>query len=171
MWTYESFLTENKGRGSDIEKIILDLNKESGKDRKDGLEDRFGISIKSAWVQDLDLSEAQEELLKASKAKALQEELAKAGIAEAEGKARQTIIAAEATKTALLTEGQGQAEAWGELTAALCKRGVSPEEANATVRAYVESGNLAKLQRLETLVMSSGGKKKNPSVIINPGNK
>ena len=171
LWTYESFLTENKGRGSDIEKIILDLNKESGKDRKDGLEDRFGISIKSAWVQDLDLSEAQEELLKASKAKALQEELAKAGIAEAEGKARQTIIAAEATKTALLTEGQGQAEAWGELTAALCKRGVSPEEANATVRAYVESGNLAKLQRLETLVMSSGGKKKNPSVIINPGNK
>ncbi len=171
LWTYESFLTANKGRGSDIENIILDLNMGSDEGRKDGLEDRFGVSIKSAWVQDLDLSEAQEELLKASKAKALQEELAKAGIAEAQGKAKQTIIAAEATKTALLTEGQGQAEAWSELTAALRKQGISPEEANATVKAYVESGNLAKLQRLETLVMSSGGKKTKPSVIINPGGK
>ncbi|MEX0910310.1 MAG: hypothetical protein WDZ73_00965 [Candidatus Paceibacterota bacterium] len=178
-WTYDSFLTENKGRGSDIEEMILDLNKESEAKRKDGLEDRFGISIKSAWVQDLDLSEEQEELIKASKAKALQEELAKAGIAEAEGKARQTIInaeaaakqivlLAEANKTALMAEGAGQAEAWSKLISSMRGFGIAPDDANDTLKSYVETGNIAKLQNLTTLITSSGGKKKNPSLIINP---
>lgn len=177
-WTYESFLQERNDRGSELEKIILELNNNSPS-KNDGLAERFGISIQSAWVEDLELSGEQAEIAKIAKAKALEEERAKSIIAAAEGAARETeiranaealkiTIIAEANRIALEKEGLGKAESYNKIMQALKAHSLSATEIQAVMADYITTGNFAKLDKLTTLIIQKGEVKDKTSLIIQP---
>ncbi len=176
--TYESFLQKDNGRGSELEKIILALNDDSP-GKSDGLAKRFGVSIKSAWVEDLELSGEQAEIARIAQAKALEEERAKSIIAAAEGAARETeirataealkiTIIAEANRIALEKEGMGKAEAYNKIMQPLKAHGLSATELQAVMADYITTGNFAKLDKLTTLIIQKGEVKDKTSLIIQP---
>lgn len=178
-WTYESFLQEDNNRESELERIILELNNNSSDIKKDGLDERFGVSIKSAWVEDLELSGEQAEIAKIAQAKALEEERAKSIIAAAEGAAREIEIRAkaeatkittiaEANRIALEKEGVGKAEAYTKIMQALKAHGLSATELQAVMADYITTGNFAKLENLTTLIIQKGEVKDKTSLIIQP---
>ena len=178
-WTYESFLQEDNGRESELERIILELNNNSSDTKKDGLAERFGVSIKSAWVEDLELSGDQAELVKAAQVRALEEAKAAGVIAAAEGRARETIIGAEAKAKEIITlaeaqrkaleaEGAGHAQAYNDIVSAMTARGISPVDAHNVVNNFIVTGNFAKMDSLTTLIWNTGETKDKTPVIIQP---
>jgi hypothetical protein len=177
-WTYESFLRSHNGRGSKLEKIILDLNEDLA-ERSDGLDNRFGVCIKSAWVEDLELSGDQAELAKAAQVKALEEARAAGVIAAAQGRAKETIIGAEAKAKEIITlaeaqrkaleaEGAGHAQAYNDIVSAMTARGISPVDAHNVVNNFIVTGNFAKMDSLTTLIWNTGETKDKTPVIIQP---
>jgi len=141
---YTKFLSENKGANSPFAKLIMDLNKprptinvEAGGDSEilfKGIKEHFGVEIKAAWIESVDLSPEQKDLDDATRAVAQEKLLADAETEKARGK--------KAMAKAIL---EGQAEGLVSIAEKMKEKGfnISNEQMGRIIFEQVRTGNLA----------------------------
>jgi hypothetical protein len=144
-FTYDEFLDEKKGRGNvKLTKMLRDV----------AIEELVGIKLVDGWMPDYKLSEADEEIATAKKAKEKERLLAQGAEERGKGRARETEEAAT-----------GEVSRWDRLTATLVAHGVDPNIAAGVVREQIRMEQIAGKDSKITTFVEGGG---NATVAIPP---